>query len=418
MPIDEIKKIAFIGGGTMGSFNSMVAAVAGYDVTVFDVSEEALQNIPARQKEWGELLIENWQLPRERIEAGLERVRMTTDPAEAVRDADLLSESVFERLDLKRDIHTQFDQLCPAKTIMTTNTSTLLLSDIESAVQRGDKFAAMHYHQPSVLVDLVAGPRTSPETMDILKRYIKSTGMTYVLLKKERAGYLHNAMFGALLGTAMMLKVVGGEEIEDIDRAWMLNQKSDVGPFAMMDHVGFNVIMDISEDQESFDDMPLENELMGNLFRPYVERGELGMKTGKGFYSYPDPAFSKPEFLEGQQENTQISKAMANAVLSTAMSLVIDGHADMEDVDRCWMLTHDPEIGPFGMMDKKGLDVLHAEIEESVKENPILEEPLKPIFAFLKTFIEKGELGAKAGKGFYSYPNPEFKIPGFLLQTD
>ena len=315
MPIDEIKKVAFIGGGTMGSFNSMVAAVAGYEVTVFDVSEKALKNVPDRQREWGELLIENWQVPREKIEDGLKRVRLTTDPAEAVKDADLLSESVFERLELKRQTHQKFDKLCPPKTIMTTNTSTLLLSDIESAVQRGDKFAAMHFHQPGVLVDLVAGPRTTPETMDILKRYVKSLGMTYVLLKKERAGYLHNAMFVALLGTALMLKVLEGHEIEDIDRAWMLNQKSETGPFGMMDHVGFNVILDISEDQESFDDMPLENSLMADLFRPYVERGELGVKTGKGFYTYPDPAFAKPEFLEGMRENTQASEAMVNSIL-------------------------------------------------------------------------------------------------------
>lgn len=419
MPIDEIKKVAFIGGGTMGSFNSMVAAVAGYEVTVFDVSQEALKNVPDRQREWGEALIEFWQRPRVEIEAGLKRVRLTTDPAEAVKDADLLSESVFERLKLKRQTHQKFDELCPPKTIMTTNTSTLLVSEIESAVRRGDKFAAMHFHQPGVLVDLVAGPRTAPETMDILKRYIKSLGMTYVLLKKERAGYLHNAMFVAFLGTALMLKVLEGHEIEDIDRAWMLNQKSETGPFGMMDHVGFNVILDISEDQEGQADVsPLGGSAMADLFRPYVERGELGVKTGKGFYTYPDPAFAKPEFLEGRRENTQASEAMVNSILAVALSLVIDGHADLEDVDRSWMLTHSPEIGPFGHMDEKGLDVLHDELEAHVKGNELLKESFKPASAYLKGCIERGELGVKTGKGFYTYPDPEFKKPEFLLRTD
>jgi 3-hydroxybutyryl-CoA dehydrogenase len=109
---------------------------------------------------------------------------------------------------------------------------------------------------------------------------------------------------------------------------------------------------------------------------------------------------------------------MVNSILAVALSLVIDGHADLEDVDRSWMLTHNPEIGPFGMIDEKGLDVLHNELEESAKENPLLEEPLKPIFAFLQNFIEKGELGVKTGKGFYTYPDPEFKKPEFLLRTD
>lgn len=133
----------------------------------------------------------------------MNRITRTTDPEETARGIDLFSESVLEQLELKRETHGKFDQLLPAYAIMTTNTSTLLLSDIESAVKRGDKFAAMHFHQPSLLVDIVAGPRTSSITIDIVKRFVKSQGQVYVVLKKERGGYLHNAMFGSLLGTGI-----------------------------------------------------------------------------------------------------------------------------------------------------------------------------------------------------------------------
>lgn len=417
--IDEIKKAAFIGGGTMGSFNSLVAAVAGYEVTLFDISRESLDNAKNRQKEWGAHLVEFWGRSPELVEKAIAGIKLTTDPAEAVQDADLLSESVFEKLELKRRTHAMFDELCPPKTIMTTNTSTLLCSDIASAVKRGDRFAAMHYHQPGILVDLVAGPETDERTMDILKRYVKSCGMIYVMLKKERGGYLHNAMYGAFLGTAMNLVITGQADFREVDRAWMLNQNAQSGPFASMDHVGFNVIVDISDDNE---ERGVEQESgqpdIRDLFRPYVERGELGMKTGKGFYSYPNPEFAQAEFLEGHEENKEITSQILNAVYTTAVTLAHDGHADIRDIDRSWMLTHSPEIGPFGSIDEIGLDSFIDELEAVYGDDDLAKLVLAQVKDFINPYIEEGHLGVKSGMGFYSYPDPAFKKPGFLLNED
>ena len=414
MPIDEIKNVAFIGAGTMGSFNSMIAALAGYDVTVYDVSEEALRNIPARQEEWGAVLVERWGTDPASIEAALRRTRLTADPAEAVEQADLVSESVFERLDLKRETHSRFEGLCPADTIITTNTSTILLSEIESAIEDGTKFAAMHYHQPGILVDLVAGPRTSSRTMDILKRYVKSCGMTYVVLKKERAGYLHNAMFAALISSGMVLAAMG-LDFRDVDRSWMLNQGSEVGPFGMLDHVGLNVPLDILEEAVDDSGVSKERDELTGMLRAHVDKGDLGAKTGRGFYTYPDPEFSLPEFLEAGEENRDASRFMVNGVLAAAMSLVAGGYGDIRDVDRSWMLTHSPEIGPFGMIDQKGLDVMLSELEQMpVLDESLLQERADTI-AFLKAYVDREHLGVKAGEGFYSYPAPAFSSPAFLM---
>ncbi len=205
MPITEIKKVCFVGAGTMGCYNSLITAVAGYQATLYDISEQALDMVPERQLNWGQALVELGVADHKVIKDASARITRTTNPKEAARDADLLSESVFERLALKRQTHRQFDQLLAPHAIMTTNTSTLLPSKIESAVRRGDRFAAMHFHQTRPLVDIVAGPRTSPETMDIVQRFVKSQGQVCVVLKKEREGYLHNTMFGGLLGTAQVL---------------------------------------------------------------------------------------------------------------------------------------------------------------------------------------------------------------------
>jgi 3-hydroxybutyryl-CoA dehydrogenase len=416
MEIEKIQKVVFVGAGTMGSFNSLVAAVAGFPVTVYDASPEALEALPERQKAWGEILIERWPVPREKIELGLKRIQVTMDPAEAAADADLLSESVFERLELKRQVHGLFDELCPPKTIITTNTSTLLLSDIESAVRRGDRFAAMHFHQPGVLVDLVAGPRTSPEIMGLLKEYLTRIGMTYVVLKKERAGYLHNAMFVAYLATGLMLKILGGMEIEEIDRSWMISQKAESGPFGALDHVGFNVVVDAFNGMQNPDDpASFYREAAMNFFRPYLERGEMGSKTGKGFYSYPEPAFQMPDFLEGREENPLATKALTNSIMAAALNLLVEGVGDIRDIDRSWMIPHRTEIGPLGMIDAKGFDVFLQELEERAALDPVFARTFPLLAEYLKGYIGRGELGVKTGKGFYSYPDPAYKKLGFLL---
>lgn len=424
MPIDGIKRVCFVGAGTMGCYNSLISAMAGYDVVLYDTSEEVLERAPERQREWGAFLIEQGTvgIDQEKLEAGLSRISRTSDPKEAARDSDLLSESVFERLELKRQVHGQFDALLSPHAIMTTNTSTLLLSDIESAVLRGERFAAMHFHQSSPLVDIVAGPRTSPETIDTVKRFVQSQGQTYILLKKERAGYLHNAMYSSLLGTAMILVVVGGADLKDVDRAWMHNQNSEVGPFGMMDFVGLNIVMDAIEGTiERNDEMMEGARLLGDFLRSYIERGDLGVKTRKGFYTYPEPAFQKPDFMAGMDENRKLSRALLNSVISIALTLVIEGYADMEDVDRSWMLTHNPEIGPFGMMDNKGLDFVSQELEDRagmmellMGSSEIITETTKMTVDFLHPYIERGDLGVSSGRGFYTYPEPAYAKPEFL----
>jgi enoyl-CoA hydratase/3-hydroxyacyl-CoA dehydrogenase len=419
MPPQEIRKVVFIGGGTMGSFNSLVAALAGYSVWVYDESAEALDTLTERHRAWGDILGERWGVPKDRIEEGLLRIRKTLDPVEAAAEADLISESVFERLELKRQVHRFFDEICPPKTILTTNTSTLLVSEIAAAVKRADRFAAMHFHQPSILADLMAGPRTSPETMEALKQYLKSIGMTYVIVKKERAGYLHNAMYTAFLGAALMLHILGGISIEEIDRSWMISQNATAGPFAHLDHVGFNVVVDAFSERSDPEDplIPIRDAVKA-FFAPYLERGEWGAKSGKGFYTYPNPAFQGPAFLENRVVNPLVPQTLLNTVQATALELLVEGVGDVRDIDRSWMIPHGTAVGPLGMIDEKGLDVFLKELEERADRDPLFAPKFPSLADYLKGKIEKGELGVKSGKGFYTYPEPAYLHPDFFFSTE
>lgn len=299
MPIGEVKKVCVVGAGTMGCRISLQCAIRGYETTIYDVSEEAVQRAPARQKEMAERIVSLGGLRQEEVDSGLTRITFTTDPEKAAEKADLLSESVFEVTELKREVHAQFDKLCPPQTILTTNTSSLLVSDIEDAVSRGDKFAAMHFHGIGSLVDIMRGPRTSDETVDILKRFARSLGEVPMVMKKEKGGYLHNTMLGGLLGAAWELVIGGYASPQDVDRAYMLVTRNPIGPFGMMDAIGLNVIADAgSATRSQVEEFPPEQR--GEFIRPYIERGELGIKTGKGFYTYPNPAYQQPEFLTGK----------------------------------------------------------------------------------------------------------------------
>lgn len=296
--IDNIQKICFVGAGTQGCINSLICSAKGYRSVLFDISEKMLAQVPERQQHMGRHLIKQGYFDQNTFEDALTRISRVSTLELAVKSVDLISESVHENLELKRKVHAQLDKLCPADVLLTTNTSSLLASEIESAVTQGDRFAAMHFNGISPFIDIVGGPRTSTETIQILKLFTRSLNRRPIILKKEKDGYLSNSMFTAFLVAALMLAIDGYAELEDVDRTWMMSQNTPYGPFSQMDFVGLNVVLDVlSEQTRKSRIRPDQFEKISAFLQPYIERGELGVKTGKGFYSYPGPAFRKPGFL-------------------------------------------------------------------------------------------------------------------------
>ena len=298
---EEIKRICFIGAGTQGCMISLICSSRGYESVLYDVSSEVLNQVSMRQQFMGAFMIERGYFDKERFESALSRISTEADLERAVKGADLINESVHERLATKRKVHQQLDEISDEQTILTTNTSSLLVSDIEGSVKRGDRFAALHFYGTRPMADVVGGPRTSAETIDLLKRFVRSLGMWPVVLKKEKDGYLGNSMLISNFKTAMLLVVDGHADFEDVDRTWMILQGSELGPFGQADAIGLNVALDVFEEEAARNQKTSEDSMkVADYIRPYVERGELGVKTGKGFYSYPDPTFRKAGFLKGE----------------------------------------------------------------------------------------------------------------------
>ena len=384
MPIDEIKTVCYVGAGTMGCYNAIAAAISGYSVVLYDVDETMLEQVPQKHREMAAFLVGGGYCAQEEIPAALERVKVTPDLVEATRDADLVSESVFERLDVKRDIHRRLDEVCPAKTILTTNASILQVSDIEDVVARGDRFAALHSHLGSPLVDIVAGPRTDPAVIEILERYVESISGVPLVLKKEHPGYVLNAMLGSLLRAALALVVTGAASREDVDRAWMQERGAPMGPFGMMDLFGLDLILDTwlhragDTVQRAFKPAVLE------LLQPMVDSGETGMKAGKGFYDYPEPRYQQTGFIDPDSRYPDVYRPLATALVTSALALAAQSVAEPEDVDRAWMVGTFLDTGPFTMLEQTGRESFLAALAGEVAAGRISPEQSRVAETYLR----------------------------------
>jgi len=301
MQASNIKRVLVIGGGTMGSQIALQFAVHACDIVIYDIKEEALAKSLTSIGKMAASLIRQQRLTPDDAETAIRRITTTVIPEAAAVDIDLVSESTPEDPVLKGEIFSLFHRLCPERTIFTTNTSTLLPSMFAEASGRPEKLLALHFHDLRIsnVVDIMPHRGTGEEVVQQVKAFAKHMGLAPIMMKKESSGYIFNAMFGALLLSAQTLAANQVASFEDVDRAWMGVMKMPIGPFGMMDSVGLDTVWKITDywARRSGDKQQLKN---AGLLKQYVEQGELGQKSGKGFYTYPQPSFIAPGFIGGK----------------------------------------------------------------------------------------------------------------------
>jgi enoyl-CoA hydratase/3-hydroxyacyl-CoA dehydrogenase len=346
-PIEEISTICYVGAGTMGCVNALVAAVSGYDVVLYDIEEATLASVETRQRGFADHMVAIGYCTAEEAAAALALVRTTSDAAEAAAGADLVSESVAENVEIKRRVHAHFDRLCGPSTILTTNTSNLLVSDIDVAVERGERFAALHSHLGSPLWDIVPGPRTAPDVLGVLERFVLSLGGEPLVLRREYRGYVVNGLIGALTRSALSMLIRGDASASTIDRSWMLHQSAPIGPFGLLDLFGIDIVADNMSNNTSPSDDSSARSTMLALLNAKVDAGTLGMKSGSGFYEYPDPAYGRADFCRDEVGTEPIHRVLLGAVLHRAAHIAADEVADPSDIDRAWKSAMGLAAGPF-----------------------------------------------------------------------
>ena len=298
-----IRKVAVVGAGTLGVQIALMAAHGGYRVNTFDPDERsfgrALKLIRERIANSGRKTLPAFENLEE--EAG--RINPYSPFKEAVKDADLVVEAVPENLDLKRGVFQDLDRAAPPHAILATNSSSIPVSKLESATSRPEKCLNLHFYSPVLgrnMVDIMGGTRTTAETIKTGKQWIRSIGCVPLPVNKELLGFCFNRVWRAIKRESLYMWAGGYVDFRDIDRGWMIWNGVSQGPFGLMDGVGLDVVYDIemvyyneSKDPKDFPPQALQE---------MIARNELGVKTGKGFYTYPHPEYKNPGFLEGRED--------------------------------------------------------------------------------------------------------------------
>jgi 3-hydroxybutyryl-CoA dehydrogenase len=283
----EIIKLAVIGAGNMGHQIALCAALSGFQVKCTDTNSEILDKAIQFTDQYLTERVTKGKLSTEAADQARKILAFVPIVDEAVADADLVIEAIIENLAIKRKLFAQLDQLCPAHTILATNSSYIVSSKIADATSRPEKVCNMHFFNPALvmkLVEVVQGPHVSAETVDAVMNAAKKMGKTPVLLHKEIYGFLVNRFLQATRQEALKLLDMGVASSEDIDTAVMNGLGYPMGPFQLLDLTGVDLAYHVSMERyrESGDPADRPSPTIVEKFT----KGEWGKKVGKGFYDY------------------------------------------------------------------------------------------------------------------------------------
>ena len=283
----EISKVAVIGAGNMGHQIAMCAALAGFQVKCTDMNSEILNKAITFASDYLDERVKKGKLTTEEAIAVNRSLAFVSTVEEAVNDADLVIEAIIEKLDVKRNLFIQLDKICPAHTILASNSSYIVSSKIADATSRPDKVCNMHFFNPALvmkLVEVVKGPHVSNETAEMVMNAARRMQKTPVLLHKEIYGFLANRLLQAARQEALMLLDMGVASYEDIDIAAKNGLGHPMGPFQQLDLAGLDLAyhVGIEKYRESGDPADRPSPTIVEKFA----KGELGKKVGRGFYKY------------------------------------------------------------------------------------------------------------------------------------
>ena len=284
----KIKKVGVIGAGAMGSGIAQVFAQNGFQVVMRDIADEFLQRGMKNIEQGLEKMVAKGKLSEGEKTSILGRINLTLSMAD-LKEVDFVVEAAIENLDLKKQIFKELDELTRPEVVLSTNTSSLSITEIASATKRPDKVAGMHFFNPAPvmkLVEVVKGYLTSDETVQVIRELAeKSLGKITILVKKDTAGFVVNRIMMPQLMEAIRIYEEGVASIEDIDKAVKHGLNYPMGPFELMDLTGLDIGYAVNEVLRQ--ELPPElKHTTPHTLKAMVKAGKLGRKTGEGWYKY------------------------------------------------------------------------------------------------------------------------------------
>ena len=298
--MSSLDKLTVLGGGVLGGQIAWHSAFKGKNVVVYDIAPDALEGCRAAHEQYAAIYLTEVGATEEEIAATRERLSFTTDLASAVAEADLVIDAVPEIPDVKSSVYREMAGLLLPHTVIATNSSTLLPSDFAADTGRPERFCALHFGNgiwAMNFAELMAHEGTTQQTLTQVGQFAVEIGMVPIPVLKEWNGYVVNTWFVPLVNAAQTLVTNGVARPEDVDRTFMIGGRT-IGPLGMLDMVGMKTVYDVlALWGRELDDAQMSANA-DYVREHFLDRGLLGVQTGEGYYTYPDPAYARPGFLD------------------------------------------------------------------------------------------------------------------------
>ena len=293
MKAEDVKTIAVIGAGAMGQQIAMNTAIkglsSGYRVILCDSFPAALEKVEKWADSYLAGRVAKGRLTQETVDRVKANLTITGDVDGAAEQADLVVEAIIEKLEAKRELFQRISKICKPDAVLATNSSNIVSSKLADVTEHPERLLNIHYFNPALvmeLVEIVRGPHTGDEAVEIARTFAVNTGKSPIILNKEIAGFVANRINAAVVHEALSLLEKGVASVKDIDTACEKGLNYPMGPFRLMDLTGIDVNYYVRVDRyaESHDPFDAPNPLVIEKFK----KGEWGKKTGKGWYDYTD----------------------------------------------------------------------------------------------------------------------------------
>ncbi|MCH2176111.1 MAG: 3-hydroxyacyl-CoA dehydrogenase [Lentisphaeria bacterium] len=298
----SFNKVTLLGGGVLGGQIAWHSAFRGKQVVVYDAFAEGLEKCKQAHQTYSGIYAKDLNASEEELKLTFERLSYSGDLKDAVHGADIIIECVPENPDIKIKLYDDLSPLLSPQVILATNSSSLLPSQFSEHVKYPENYCALHFANlvwALNIAEIMAHKGTSKETLVNITRFAIEIGMVPIPVQKERNGYVCNSLLIPIIHTALTLLNTGVTTPDVLDRTYMImNRGTSMGPCGIMDIVGFKTVYDINQ---YWGEVNQDEQMLSNadyVKKNFIDKGILGLQTGQGFYSYPDPMYASPDFLE------------------------------------------------------------------------------------------------------------------------
>ena len=388
------RTIGVVGAGVMGHGIAAVFASSGYNVILSDVQDSFLSAAIDKMKWSLENLYKKGTL-KEKAEDIIARVRTTTDLNEFA-SADYIVEVVKEDSTAKRNVLEKLDSIAGPECIFASNTSTIPITELASMTRRADRFIGLHFSNPPIMmpiVEIILASNTSEKTLSTTEDLVKSIHKEYVTVRKDVPGFLINRLNDRVILESMKM-LEAGSHMGNIDAMFRFRLGFPMGICELLDFVGIDTVYNANREMRSRGFSTEESALL----KQKVEAGELGMKSGRGFYPYPKPdVYARPVLLPNEGMFSISPVKLLSSAINEAAWIVRNGVASKEDVDRSMKMAMNWPEGPLEMADRFGLDNVTAMLDQQFKETGSERYRVDPL---IQEMLDQGKTGIRKGEGF------------------